>query len=202
MLGVQIQWQIQWPKTSHLQLSSLGIDLSVIVLVYFFVCFPVYVGLCVWRWLWFHRYPSSRLKAPLCARGLQYHSQKSVFPPRQKKLEYYFSTFILKSHLDLLSIKAVKVSLKNHTTFQHSIALHSESYGYKKKRTSYKIYGLHLQITGEFPSAVPYIITGVFSRSYYFVSKPLNLKCSSKTRDNRKPNFQLHFKTRLYLLLS
>lgn len=59
----------------------------------------------------------------------------------KKKLEYYFSTFILKSHLDLLSIKAVKVSLKNHTTFQHSIALHSESYGYKKNARATKSTG-------------------------------------------------------------
>lgn len=146
--------------------------------------------------------PFIKIKGTSLCQGTTIPLTKVCISTKTKKLEYYFSTFILKSHLDLFSIKAVKVSLKNHTTFQHSIALHSESYGYKKKHTSYKIYGLHLQITGEFPSAVPYIITGVFSRSYYFVSKPLNLKCSSKTRDNRKPIFQLHFKTRLYLLLS
>lgn len=143
--------------------------------------------------------PFIKIKGTSLCQGTTIPLTKVCISTKTKKLEYYFSTFILKSHLDLFSIKAVKVSLKNHTAFQHSIA---KVMVIKKKHTSYKIYGLHLQITGEFPSAVPYIITGVFSRSYYFVSKPLNLKCSSKTRDNRKPIFQLHFKTRLYLLLS
>lgn len=102
--------------------------------------------------------PFIKIKGTSLCQGTTIPLTKVCISTKTKKLEYYFSTFILKSHLDLFSIKAVKVSLKNHTTFQHSIALHSESYGYKK-RTSYKIYGLHLQITGEFPSAVPYIIT-------------------------------------------
>lgn len=145
--------------------------------------------------------PFIKIKGTSLCQGTTIPLTKVCISTKTKKLEYYFSTFILKSHLDLFSIKAVKVSLKNHTTFQHSIALHSESYGYKKTHELQNLRAAsanHWWIS--FSSSLHHHC--VFSRSYYFVSKPLNLKCSSKTRDNRKPNFQLHFKTRLYLLLS
>lgn len=85
--------------------------------------------------------PFIKIKGTSLCQGTTIPLTKVCISTKTKKLEYYFSTFILKSHLDLFSIKAVKVSLKNHTTFQHSIALHSESYGYKKNTRATKSMG-------------------------------------------------------------